>query len=429
MSEPVQGAPPEGSKALRAVTRFRCIGPECAESCCLGWRIVVDGEDYERLRDAFAGSDADRALFRECVERMPPERRTPQCVASMRLRSGARCSFLRDDALCSIQARFGEAWLPSGCAVYPRSIALIGDRFEVSAMLSCPEAARLCLLDEDGTELVDATGASLPRPDVQQLVEFRDEIPYTLAFETVRAAFLAILRSGEDPLRIRFARAAWLGRNLSDFVHEKATDIDPLRLALEIERVGMPPMRAAFERELQTIDRPLAPTLARVLQILRQRLGDASAPRLRELVARALQSLALESERIGVAGVDGLLAALTARRERLLARHGPRIDALLTRWAVNHLWQEPWIRAASPLVYVRRFVVRSAVLRFLLFAHPDLSPAGPVAESALDSALVDVVQRVSRAIEHDAGFVAGLDRSPTDQTTPGLADVLGLLAL
>lgn len=429
MSEPMQEPGIEGAKALRHVTRFRCIGPQCEDSCCVGWQILIDNEHYDRLRDAFSTGSDDRALFRESVERFPPERRTSSCFARMRYRQGTRCAFLRDDALCTVQARFGEALLPSGCAVYPRSIALIGRRFEVSASLSCPEAARLCLLDDGANDLVDATPDALPRFDIQQHVELRDEKPYALAFECVREALLAILGIERRELWARLALIAWLGRNTASFVHEKATDIDPLKLTLEIERVAMAPLQAAFLRELSATERSLAPPMSLVLQLLRQRLGDAAAPRLRALISGILQSLSIEAERLGASGVDGLLAAFAARRERLFARHGARVDTLLTRWAVNHVWQEPWVRSPDLFVHARKLIVRTAVIRFLVIGHPALAADEPVAEAVLDATVVDVVQRFSRAVEHDADFLTSLDQSLDDGPGANLIDVLGLLVL
>lgn len=56
--------------------------------------------------------------------------------------SGPTCPFL-GEGLCSIQNKLGEEYLPKMCAQYPRIL-------NRSLDLSCPEAARLTLLDPDG---------------------------------------------------------------------------------------------------------------------------------------------------------------------------------------------------------------------------------------------------------------------------------------
>ena len=83
------------------------------------------------------------------------------------LSPGGRCSFLAD-GLCSIQKRLGEDYLGHTCATYPRVVNTLGDRRERSLDLSCPEAARLVLLDPKPMEF--SSVAEEPISGVRQLV-------------------------------------------------------------------------------------------------------------------------------------------------------------------------------------------------------------------------------------------------------------------
>jgi lysine-N-methylase len=60
--------------------------------------------------------------------------------------SGAECPFL-SEGLCSIQKKLGEQYLSKMCAAYPRVMSLVDGVLYRSLHLSCPEAARITLLD------------------------------------------------------------------------------------------------------------------------------------------------------------------------------------------------------------------------------------------------------------------------------------------
>lgn len=32
------------------MAKFRCIGNECEDSCCVGWRVTIDEETYKKYR-------------------------------------------------------------------------------------------------------------------------------------------------------------------------------------------------------------------------------------------------------------------------------------------------------------------------------------------------------------------------------------------
>lgn len=65
------------------------------------------------------------------------------------------CPFM-EEKLCSVQRELGEDKLSNTCATYPRSTRAIYGQHEQSLTLSCPEAARLALLNRDAMDFVEA---------------------------------------------------------------------------------------------------------------------------------------------------------------------------------------------------------------------------------------------------------------------------------
>jgi len=71
----------------------------------------------------------------------------PATFATMRMNTSNQCSMLTEERLCRIQAQLGESFLPHSCAIYPRIVNSIAGVEDKSLALSCPEAARLVLLN------------------------------------------------------------------------------------------------------------------------------------------------------------------------------------------------------------------------------------------------------------------------------------------
>lgn len=133
--------------------RFRCIGPACEDSCCQGWSVDVDRQTFEKyqalpesplrslidvniLRNTPAGDEAGNAAEGSASP-----------FATIKMPPSLACPFLTAESLCRIQAEQGEGYLCHTCATYPRRMHTI-DRLEDKTLtLSCPEAARLVLLN------------------------------------------------------------------------------------------------------------------------------------------------------------------------------------------------------------------------------------------------------------------------------------------
>lgn len=141
------------SKRISLVPRyykdFSCIGSECEDTCCGGWTVAIDRKTYKNYRNL---KDKDLSpLINNYIKR---ERSNPsdENYASIKLSENKLCPFLNANQLCSIQTKLGEAYLSNVCRTYPRVPNLINGVLEFSTTLSCPEAARLALLNRDVME-------------------------------------------------------------------------------------------------------------------------------------------------------------------------------------------------------------------------------------------------------------------------------------
>jgi lysine-N-methylase len=108
--------------------------------------VPIDEVTYAEYRSVPAG------LLRTKMDAMilpsPEGEATPEQFAKVLIPDSQQCPFLTEQHLCQIQSECGEAFLSATCATYPRVIHWINGSKEMTLALSCPEAARVVLLNE-----------------------------------------------------------------------------------------------------------------------------------------------------------------------------------------------------------------------------------------------------------------------------------------
>lgn len=111
---------------------FKCIADKCPDTCCAGWKIMIDEnalQKYERDRSVFGSRLANGIDWQE----------------SSFSQNNGRCSMLNDNNLCDLITFHGEDWLCETCHRYPRHVEEFEGLREWSLSLSCPVAAEIML--------------------------------------------------------------------------------------------------------------------------------------------------------------------------------------------------------------------------------------------------------------------------------------------
>ncbi len=176
---------------------FRCIGPACEDSCCEGWTIYIDQPTFDKYQALPAGPL--RTIIDENVLRAPADASSTSGAASpfaqVRMTADAKCPLFSADRLCQAQVEHGEAYLSHMCATYPRAMYSIQGEAEKALSLSCPEAARLVLLDP---HLPMKAGQSGGSPAGNVAASGSD--PWQPHFWSIRDFALTLVRNRAYPL-------------------------------------------------------------------------------------------------------------------------------------------------------------------------------------------------------------------------------------
>jgi len=132
------------------MTRFTCIGPACEDNCCISdWYISVDRKTYKKYQAC--RDKKTKPLFDKYIVRNRSNA-TDLDYASIKFDDSRQCPFLTTEKWCSLQKQFGEEFLSYTCLGYPRNARKVNDTLEESASVSCPEVARVALLNKGKME-------------------------------------------------------------------------------------------------------------------------------------------------------------------------------------------------------------------------------------------------------------------------------------
>lgn len=128
--------------------KFRCIGGDCEETCCAGWKIDIDRKTYKtymKCKDVKMRKILERNIKRN------RKSKSDHNYASFKLIDG-KCVFLNKENLCDIYIKLGEKSMCYTCKIYPRQYNYVNEVTQQGLTLSCIEAAKLVLMNKETME-------------------------------------------------------------------------------------------------------------------------------------------------------------------------------------------------------------------------------------------------------------------------------------
>ncbi|MEG2812110.1 MAG: flagellin lysine-N-methylase [Clostridium sp.] len=128
---------------IEGYSDFKCIGPECEDDCCKGWKILVDKKAYLMYSQIKDKSIKNRVLNSINIK---TKMKNTSNAGVLKLGKDSRCKLQEDDRLCFLHKNLGEDSLCRTCKVYPKVINEVDGVLELSHTLSCPEAVRKILM-------------------------------------------------------------------------------------------------------------------------------------------------------------------------------------------------------------------------------------------------------------------------------------------
>lgn len=394
------------------VSRFSCIGGDCEDTCCAGWGITLDKESYLRYLACF--DPVLRPRFAKHVKRYPKSKSTEDYGHLELLKDEARtCGLLSEKKLCLIQERLGEKALSDTCSYYPRTVHRFGDLHRMTLMLSCPEAARLALLEADafgfvGEEATVSWGF---------ISEIKPKGGLNLAeMEEVHTLMFQILRSPDVGLSARLKLIGLFCERLTALILKQRTEALP-ELILEMEKdleSGAAMVPLAGQVELPEVQAHF--TGAFYLQ----GRNPHQSIHVRSVLAEVDRGLGIQPN----LAPEG--PALIAAYEEGLARLAPAMEAvpwLLEHYLCNEFLREifPWAKD-NPMQHYANLVLRFATARLMLAGRAVASPA-----TLTPFELAETLQVASRRYLHDSNLTRNAEQAMVETGWDSLERLFALL--
>jgi lysine-N-methylase len=206
---------------------FRCIGSTCEDTCCVGWIVHVDKPTYDKYQSCSSPEVGPSLRTLITIN----EKGSSEDDYAKIVFNEAGCPFL-SEGLCSIQQRLGEEYLSNMCATYPRVMNRAGEVLQRSLDLSCPEAARVALLNPkpmefDELEFKDNGSIRLANIPSLDTASVKNSLEPDRFFRDVRRLVISLLQNRSYPISKRLFALGCLCAKL-DETQMRGADEDAL---------------------------------------------------------------------------------------------------------------------------------------------------------------------------------------------------------
>ena len=374
--------------------RFHCIGADCEDTCCQGWKIPVDEDAYRKYESLPEGSL--RAAIHSVLERTPAAEPGSPSYAVLKLPASGFCPMFNEARLCQIRAELGPDYLCRVCHDYPRVPRRIDDLDEQPLSLSCPEAARLVLLSES---LLAPSG----RPGYAAWDDSKPGFePLRNYFWAIRDFTVRLIVRRDYPLWQRLFLLGTFSRRL-DAIARAESERSVLHFMREFSAaLDLGKLNAAME----SIRPNLGTQLEMVLRLVALNKKRDAAPRLAELVAAFARGIGYSP---GVRR-DDLIARYKSSYQNLYKPFFDRHPHMLENYLVNQIFGCLFPFGAKftdpSAIPDCAQVFAALVIQFALLKGMLIGVAGFYAERFSAEHVVAAVQVLSRHFEHNPSFLA-----------------------
>lgn len=392
---------------------FHCIGQACGEgNCCHGWQITIDGTSYKRFKKFMEKTPEGREKFKTAVRRNRSNTKGEQSFALFVMdATTGYCQFFDEQGLCEIHGKFGEEYLCNTCRAYPRKLNQFLDREELSGSLSCPEVAKLCLLQKNSTEtrIADPHSFDLAGLYISNTVS-NLQTPYATYVHEIRSILNQFLSIADVPLSSRLFFACYLANRTAPFfkIQEQFTEA---QLFIEIDRIAEPGMLGELHQGFQALDADLQIPLQLVDAIFTAKGKEGLPLALFQGIIDTYGLTEKGDESTRDRDIREILSIYMRRRQVLQDRFGEKLDLAFTNFCKNHIFSCPYTEEVDLLQAMQVLLARTATVAFFLYSQSRLDPliedmavSQENAEKILDEVIVEVFYRFSRILEHDANI-------------------------
>jgi lysine-N-methylase len=364
--------------------------------------VLVDRVTYEKYQSVPAGDI--RSLVQLHVS-LNPVGATDTLYAKIDPTASNDCPFLATDRLCGMQKEFGPEYLSATCSIYPRVLNSVDDELETSLYLSCPEAARLVLLNPDSTESEGNVASSHFRTDQFSRLVTSDQNsihkPYSY-FDEIRVFVVNLIHNRTRPMWQRLFLLGMLCRDL-DEINAAEKDSNVPRILNDYKEILS---NVALYREMENVPARTEKQLDLVLRLTDKCiLGGASGARFETCFQEFLRGIGYSPKSTVASATERYVEAEERFCQPFLEQHPFIMENYLLNYVFRTLF--PFGREASAhhtpqniLSEYTMMATQYALIKGLL-----IGMAGHYQGGFSSEHVVRLVQSFSKAVEHNLTYL------------------------
>ncbi len=403
----------------RYADSFRCIGPECEDTCCQGWSVFIDKPAYAKYQTIPDGPL--RTIIKQHLE--CTGNASDFEYAQVKLNSAGVCPFLSEDRLCAIQKEHGESYLSLTCSQYPRVRKTADGIEERTLLLSCPEAARLVLLDQQLVPLKEngqSTGSRYHELSANNTTSSWQASTPLSYFLPVRNFAVLLLQDRSYPLWQRVFLLNMFCKRMEALTDRQEWNRIPTLLSEHSGIIAGGSLRVA----LNAIPAQTLLQLGIVMTLIEERASSGKNQRFAECIEDFARGIGYQPGSTAIDLVQNYIDAYDGYYAPWLEKHGFMLENYLLNYVFGHLF--PFGKGGHEQGLHAHRESHLLCIQYALIKGLLVGMAGYYQSSFSSDHVVKLIQSFSKAVEHNAGLLLRIENF---FEINGLKDTQGIAAL
>lgn len=366
---------------------FNCIGKECTDTCCGLWNINIDKKSYQNYKKC---KDKN---FRLRLENGIKRNRKNSCdenYAKIILDKDTNtCPFLNGDKLCDVYINMGEEYMCDTCTTYPRVYSEVNGVIEKSLSVSCPEATRLVLDNEEKMSFEEVLYDDSRCISQISINTNKEKFTYYIEkyFWELRVIAIDIIQNRQYSIDERIIILGMLCDEVNNLVKEgKGNDIISV-----IEKYEKRILKGQYKEILKEIPFNIGLKIKLILEIQDIKFTKGVNKNYFEFVNKTLKMLCNEDE------IEQKYFKAKNNYDEVLEK---KYNYIMENYIVNHLFKNTF-----PL-RDRKDIFEEYILLCIYYSIIKFNLIGLSLEKELSKQeVLEFIQQFSKSIEHDPDYI------------------------
>ncbi|NFR86491.1 MULTISPECIES: flagellin lysine-N-methylase [unclassified Clostridium] len=398
------------------IKKFKCIGSNCEDSCCIGWRIDIDYDTYRKYK-----TSKDKKLqliINKNISKNRSGNQTHENYAKIKLKNN-KCPFLGEEKLCKIQLEKGYEYLSKTCATYPRYSSIIDGILEKSLTMSCPEAVRLALLNPKPMEFDEEFEPRDKSIAIQQEIRTNEIKSITTGnkyFWKLRIFIISLLQNRRYDIEERMIILGLFVRKVQECIDNKRTNDIPIIIKSYTEYI----QENIFKENLENIPTKNFVQLKLLKNIIDKKYSQGiKNKRYLECFDEFLKGIDYEDDK----DLEEISLIYKNACNNYYTPFFSDKKYILENYLVNYVFKNtfPFSNEKSIFDEYMMLVIHYSLIKMHLIG------VGAFHKGLSDELVVKVIQSIAKTIEHNTGYLNNIKELMKDNKFNNMAYMAVLL--